>query len=58
MLRAAQICGYRHKYLEGILTTKPFRKTISIVSPQSLMASLAMGFDHVYNIKNEFPSQE
>lgn len=39
--------GYKHKYIEGNLTTWPLRKRALISSPLGLMTSLALGFDHV-----------
>lgn len=47
----AQIYGYNHKYLKGILTTGPCSKATSPGSP--LVPFLAMDFDYVYSTRYE-----
>lgn len=58
MVVSSTISGYKYKYLEGNLTISPFRKTASIDSLLEHMSSLAIGFDHAYSTRHEFPLVE
>lgn len=54
-LVASQIYAFKHKHLEGSLTTWSFIKTKSIITLLGFITSLAKGFNHIYSTRNEFP---
>lgn len=52
--RAAQIYGFKPKYLEGSLTTRPLSKTAIIGPTLGFMTSPPQMFDQVYRTKHAF----
>lgn len=57
-ITTVQIYRNKHKYLEGILTTWPFSKVTTAVSPLGPMTLPAITFYKVYSYRHKLPSME